>query len=89
MISPTVGRIVWYYVAPDHPPLAAIVVHVLDDRQVNLTVFGRDGGTHGRRHVPLLQDDDPAPTGEHAAWMPYQMGQAARAEAAEAKLVRP
>jgi len=100
MIVPTNGRIVWYYPgsadplatvlsAHAHPqPLAAIVAWVWNNHMVNLVVFTPDGTAPvARTSVMLLQDDDAAPEGQsYCAWMPYQLGQAARAEAAEAKI---
>lgn len=84
MIKPTVGRVVWFYhsTAPQEP-LAAIVSHVYDDQLVNLMVIERDGNTRGLMDVQLLQDDDKPDEDWWCAWMPYQLGQAARAEAAE------
>jgi hypothetical protein len=95
MIVPTVGRVVWFW--PSHvsdpgfahhdtrEPVAAIVAHVWGDRMVNLAVFDSNGVPHSMTSVQLLQDDDPKPEhGYFCAWMPYQMGQAAKTEAAEA-----
>jgi hypothetical protein len=95
MITPTVGRVVWF-----HPgswdanvmhyadqPLAGIITYVWNDRMVNLAVFDANGAPQSRTSVRLLQDDDHPREGEmHATWMPYQKGQAARTEAAEARL---
>lgn len=94
MILPTNGRVVWF-----HPgrffqgrqyekaqPLAATIVHVFGPRSVNLVVFDSDGFPCSAKGVPLLQDDDaePAdPEAPFAEWMPYQKGQAAKAEALE------
>jgi hypothetical protein len=80
MISPTVGRIVWYRPrrTDEHlfgepgQPLAAIVTSVHHDREVSLSVFSPSGATIGRRRVQLLQDDDPLPDASYAEWMPYQ-----------------
>lgn len=92
MIAPTPGRIVWYTPGPNDPtpifkgePLAATVARVINDREVNLTVNRADGITYGRHNVRLLQDDDKRPSeGPYCEWMPYQKGQAAKTEAAEA-----
>lgn len=98
MISPTVGRIVWYHPAAedgphvrcdDDQPLAAIVVGVHDDHCINLTVFNRDGCTVPKTNVRLVQDEDedkPGVTEEFACWMPYQKGQAAKTEQVQAAL---
>lgn len=92
MIKPTNGRIVLF--TPNVPDpdvshrigvaLAAMVVKVWGDRLVNLVVFDEDGKAIPKTSVTLLQDGDEAPaTGFYAAWMPYQVGQAAKAAAAE------
>lgn len=89
MIKPTVGRIVLFRPAgPDGPTQAAIVCGVNSDTNVNLSVFGLYGeGPTAHRSVRLRQDGEPTPDyGQHyCEWMPYQLGQAARTEAAEAK----
>ena len=97
MIKPTAGRIVWYTpsrIGTDEAiahhdklmPLAAMVVHVWSDRMVNLMVADSNGNVHPRTSVDLLQDDDAKPeSGRFCSWMPYQLGQAAKTEAAEAK----
>jgi len=89
MIPPTNGRIVLF-----HPPahfgchdrkqlLAAIVVHVWNERLINLTVFDSDGVPHPFTSVQLLQDDDAPTRDSWAEWMPYQKGQAAKTEQLE------
>lgn len=89
-ITPTVGRVVWFYPAtnqatsgfapPDEgQPLAAIVARVVDaDADVlHLTVFDSNGVPHSMPYVQLVQADQGAPAeGRYAAWMPYQVGQA-------------
>ena len=85
MITPTVGRIVWF--TPAHNdndlarhgtgPLAAIVTHVWGDRCVNLAVFDSNANQSSVTSVMLLQDDDEKPeSGRFATWMPFQIGQA-------------
>jgi hypothetical protein len=96
MIKPTVGRVVWYrpsgfdrtqMTIHDHEqPLAAIVAYVWSDTCVNLTVSDHDGTTHARTSVYLQQDDREAQSSPYCEWMPYQKGQAAKAEALEARL---
>lgn len=100
MIKPTVGRVVWFTPARQgdkrsdkSQPLAAIVTYVHSDRCVNLSVFEQNGAaqTAGYITVKLLQEehgikDEPPESGHFAEWMPYQVGQAARTEAAERKL---
>lgn len=88
-ITPTPGRIVWYHPAQNdgmstlyEQPLAAIVCCVWDDRRVNLSVFDANGNSHSRKDVTLVQPGDEKPNGSYAEWMPYQLGQAAKTEAA-------
>lgn len=90
VISPTPGRIVWFYPAPHDgigqiggQPLAAIVAGVHNDRLINLAVFDAYGNTQQRSNVTLAQPDEDRPSGAHATWMPYQIGQAAKAETAQ------
>jgi hypothetical protein len=97
MITPTVGRVVWYCPGPEDPtpifrdePLAAHIARVKNDRLVNLLVIRADGVTYGRHDVVLLQDGDKRPReGRYCEWMPYQKGQAAKTEALEQKLQGP
>lgn len=94
MIEPTVGRVVWYH-EQDYPtlgdqPFAAHVAFVHSDRLVNLLVISHTGYAFKRENVVLLQDGDTAAAGTpFAEWMPYQKGQAAKAEADEAKVAAP
>ncbi len=90
VISPTPGRIVWFYPAPHDgigqiggQPLAAIVAGVHNDRLINLAVFDAYGNTQQRSGVTLVQPGDAVPDSAHATWMPYQIGQAAKAETAQ------
>lgn len=84
MITPAVGRIVWYFRGEDDPgpspegqPLAAIVTHVHSDRLINLSVFDATGVPYSRCSVTLVQPgESPPTTGRFANWMPYQIGQA-------------
>lgn len=89
MISPSIGRIVWYHPHiserdPNAQPLAAIVAKVISDRIVTLGVFRGDGTSFAAQSVPLLQDGDEIDLEKaFCEWMPFQKGQAAKAEAAE------
>ena len=95
MIAPTVGRIVWYRPSSDEEipkqadgqPLAAIVAMVWPGGgMVNLSVFDANGFSRPRSKVPLVQENNEAPSGSYCEWMPYQKGQAAKTEALEAAL---
>lgn len=95
MIKPTVGRVVLFTPSTHadprfdrSQPLSATVAYVWNDRLVNLVVFDQAGNPSSATSVVLLQDnDEPNINGYYAEWMDYQKGQAARAEAAEAKLM--
>jgi hypothetical protein len=86
MITPTIGRRVWYWpngttgmslVPGSDQACDAGVCYVWGDRMVNLTVADHAGAMHSRTSVTLLQDDDTPPIGSaYATWMPYQTGQA-------------
>jgi hypothetical protein len=95
MIEPTPGRIVWFYpdvndgraAGPTGPvPLAALVAKVIHERCVNLAVSREDGTTFGAQNIVLLQDGFTLsdPDRAYAEWMPFQKGQAAKTEAAQA-----
>ena len=87
MIVPTIGRVVWFYPIdfgrPDivNPqPYPALICYVHGDRMINLAGFDNNGEPFKRTSVTLLQDDDPFPLDrDYACWMPYQVGQAAKA----------
>lgn len=80
MITPTIGRKVWYYDAKDTPEQDATVIDVHGDRCVSLFVINRGGTTSVRRSVILVQEGDVIPGGSHCTWMPYQIGAAKKAE---------
>ncbi len=82
LITPTVGRVVWYYpngakVGPQ--PHAALVAYVHGDRCVNLACFDANGLPYAATSVVLRQEGDEAPAGSYCCWMPYQLGQAKKA----------
>ena len=96
-IKPTVGRRVWFRPSAQFlernptvtqlgsgQPMDAGIVYVHHDHMVNLAVCDHVGRTHMVPSVPLLagqwepSDDDYMV----CEWMPYQKGQAAKAEAA-------
>lgn len=87
MITPTVGRIVWFYTdgigtSEYRNEKAAIVTRVWNDRMVNLCVFDDTGATP-KTSVPLVQPEDEKPAGEYCAWMPYQVVKASGSESGE------
>ena len=90
MITPTIGRVVWFhmsgetkdsradFVTHSEQPHTALIVHVWGDNCVNLTVFDHNGVPFQFTSVTLLQDDEtPNGAGMWAEWMPFQKGQAA------------
>lgn len=91
-ITPTVGRVVYFvpsartgssdFTPPAAgQPLAAIIAAVLEGGALNLAVFDALGHQHARLNVPLVQDGEDIPEdGYYAYWMPYQIGQAKKAE---------
>lgn len=96
MITPTVGRKVWYRHdksavalgnnAVLHPvqisdqPMDATIVYVWDERMVNLRVLDHRGNPFNRTSVTLVQEGDEPPKSGYAEWMPYQQGQAKKVE---------
>jgi outer membrane biosynthesis protein TonB len=94
VIHPTPGRVVWYRPKANEvgeagltldgsQPLAALIAFVHSPTEVNLGVLSAHGEFVGRVSVPLVQDRD-ATEGE-CEWMPFQKGQAAKAEQLEQK----
>ncbi|WP_343734528.1 Gp49 family protein [Acidovorax sp.] len=68
-------------------PLDATVTYVWSERMVNLSVLDHYGNPFIATSVNLLQPGDSTPaTGFYAEWMPYQQGQAAKAELASAAM---
>ncbi|MGY3393417.1 hypothetical protein ACVWW6_006008 [Bradyrhizobium sp. USDA 3311] len=94
MIEPTVGRAIWYRPPGSHPsaqPHAAHVAFVHDPRLVNLLIISHDGVAYPGTEIIVVQEGDPIPTAEqaprgYAEWMPYQKGQAAKADALQAQI---
>ena len=90
-IPPTVGRVVLYkpnaneHLNPDASGFcAATVSYVHSDTMVNLCVLSGSGTPTPRSSVRLVQEGEEVPgPGGYCQWMKYQLGQAARAEAAE------
>lgn len=88
-ITPTVGRRVHFWPNDEHAaalgvfdaqqPCDAGIVYVWGDRRVNVLVTGPSGTQHTLQGVRLLQGDEQPAEGEsYAAWMPYQISQAAK-----------
>lgn len=97
VIKPTNGRIVWFTPGGDftgswhdiQQPLPAMVCHVWGDRMVNLLVTDSNGITWPVTSVDLVQPGDPKVyQARYCEWMPFQKGQAAKTEAAEATIAK-
>lgn len=96
MIKPTVGRVVLFYPDLSFPsageigqPLAATIAFVHSDTCVNLCVVDANGVTCPQTSVFLRQDDAIAPENvRYCEWMPFQKGQAERAEQLESHITR-
>lgn len=92
IISPTVGRVMWFWPnesrtqSPRIPvidfvqPCCALVtfVHGDDSGKVNLSVVDHYGEARAMRDVLVVQDGEskPEPGTPFVSWMPYQIGQA-------------
>jgi hypothetical protein len=91
-IPPVVGRVVWYFENSEQKePLAAQISRVHEDGRINIGFLDRQGMHHNATNVRLIQggEDEPVPTDVgFCVWMPYQKGQAAKTEAAEAEAAR-
>lgn len=90
MIQPTVGRQAWFWragavlptddITLSDQPEAATVCYVHTDRLVNLQVIDHNGHARPIAEVQLRQPEDDVPKTQFCEWMPYQKGQAAKAE---------
>lgn len=91
LITPTIGRRVWFRPHPDlgrllnsgpficlndQVPMDAGIVYVWHDRMVNLDVTDHAGNHHAITSVELWQGDNDRPNFSYAEWMPFQKGQA-------------
>lgn len=89
-IKPTVGRVVLYTPMDNGgeskgQPYPALITHVWSDTCVNLFVC--NDGSFGFDTGNMLPTSVTLGTGPRTwAWMPYQIGQAAKAEALQAQL---
>lgn len=85
MITPTVGRRVWYWPLPterswDHDqPFDAGIAYVHSDTGINIS-YANDIGTMGAKSSVVLVQGDEKPLPGQCSWMPYQKGQAAKAD---------
>ena len=92
MITPTVGRVVWYFPegkpeGKPYPVYTALVAHVWGDEMINIAYFDSNGIPGSATSVYLQQDGGEDHTAvPHCEWMPYQKGQAAKVEELEKKL---
>ena len=93
-ILPSIGRIVWFFPAidggrhEDGQPFSSMIAGVNDDGTINLLAAARDGTPYGVTNVLLVQEGDEFDQDKpHAVWMPFQKGQAAKTEAAQAAAV--
>lgn len=78
IITPTIGRVVWYHPFPlSQPDLvnAAVIIAVDNDRCVNVLTFTEYGEPVAFLNAPLLQEGDKVPERSYASWIPYQLGQ--------------
>lgn len=81
MIKPTVGRVVLIFQTDAQvDPYPALITKVWGDANINVAGFN-DGGTPFSESSIVLVQDGAIVTGRRAEWMPYQVAQAAKAEA--------
>lgn len=86
MITPTIGRVVWV-VRPSttndiKQPEVGLIAYVWGDHCINVAGFDHNGQPFSLTSLPLVQEGEPKPEGNFAAWMPYQIGQAKAQNAA-------
>lgn len=78
VISPTIGRMVWFWpVGNMAQPYSAQVVYVHDDRKINIAYYDHNGHAACAQEVLLIQEGDERPISGFCEWMPYQVKQAA------------
>lgn len=81
MIKPTIGRVVLVFQSDSQAdPYPALITKIFSDAMINVAGFN-DGGTPFSESSITLVQDEPAPTGRRAEWMPYQIAQTAKVEA--------
>lgn len=80
MIVPTVGRVVWVVRPTDtndiRQPEIGLIAYVHSEHYINVAGFDHNGQPFSLTSLPLVQEGEPKPEGNFAAWMPYQVGQA-------------
>lgn len=86
MITPTIGRIVYFRKNQNSGIQAAIITAVWGDRCINVAVF--DGNGNPEKDPPtsvtLLQEGDNKPSdGPYCEWMPYQVKKSTGSESGE------
>lgn len=91
-IHPSNGRVVLYSPPAGHPLRQtygdalwmAMICHVWSDGVINIILTRPDGVQEPHHNVTLLQEGEVSTAEEWCEWMPFQKGQAAKTEAAEA-----
>lgn len=82
-IKPTIGRVVWFYPAghrEGEQPHAALIAFVHSDSMINIGAIDPNGRSYNQTSVPLIHDGTVPDGGRYATWMPFQIGQAKKAE---------
>lgn len=94
MITPTIGRVVWYHPTegqripsqPNDQVLPALITYVWSDHIINIVAFTPNGESFGVTSVDLIQEGVARLQSGFCEWMPYQKGQAKKTEALEKEL---
>lgn len=80
MITPTIGRVVWVVRPASTNDInqaeVGLIAYVWSDHCINVAGFDHNGQPFSITSLPLVQEGEPKPEGNFAAWMPYQVGQA-------------
>jgi hypothetical protein len=93
MITPTIGRMVWYWphgreVPEGTQPFSAQIAYVHSVDVINIGYLDANGESHNAMGVRLLQEGEaPFARTAYCEWMPYQKGQAAKTEALERQIL--
>lgn len=81
MITPTVGRTVWFRGRAGYrteQPQCAFIAFVHGNNACNLQVLDSAGNASAMQDVAHWDGEGNAPAYAHWQWMPYQKGQAAK-----------